>query len=280
MDFTTVNDLCYIYTILMLTVSKAQANMSVKMKNNQMIKREFLGDIYQGTKRDYWVYIPKQYSDNVAANLMVLQDGDAYFKADGPMHVPEMVDKLIDAGKIAPTVCVFIRPGIVIDPTLPEHAPMTQRSLEYDGMNDQYTRFLINELLPEALAGLNISQDPAKRVIGGLSSGGICAWTVAWYRSDLFGKVLSHCGSFTDIRGGGAYPSMIRMQVKKPIKMYFQSGSQDLNTKYGDWALGNKMMKSALDFKGYESHFEFGTEGHDLIHGAELLEQSLVYLLG
>lgn len=250
------------------------------MGDIKLIKRKFHSQIYAGTMRDYWVFIPKQYDPNKPANLMILQDGDAYFKQDSPMHMPQMLDKLIDDGKITATVCIFINPGIVIAPTLPEHAPITQRSIEYDGMNDQYTRFLINELLPEALEGLNISADPAKRLIGGLSSGGICAWTVAWYRSDLFGKVLSHCGSFIDIRGGGAYPGMIRTEVKKPIKMYFQSGSQDLNTKYGDWALANKQLKSALDFKGYDSHFEFGSEGHNLIHGAELLEESLVYLLG
>lgn len=250
------------------------------MFKGKMITGKSLSEIYPGTERDYWVYIPTESTDYIVSNLIVFQDGESYKDPEKQMNIPACIDALIERGDIAPTICVFINPGIVGEPTLPEHAPKTQRSTEYDAMNDQYTRFLINELLPMALKGLNVTIDPAKRVMAGLSSGGICAWTVAWYRSDLFGKVLSHCGSFVDIRGGGAYPSLIRTQAAKPIKMFFQSGAQDLNTKYGDWALGNKAMASALDFKGYENKFYFGKQGHNFIHGAELLEQSLIYLLG
>lgn len=244
-----------------------------------MIAGKLGSQIYPGTERDYWVYIPTQSTSEIASNLIVFQDGESYKDSEKQMNIPARIDAMIAQGDLAPTICVFINPGIVSDPTLPDHAPITQRSIEYDAMNDQYARFLINELLPVALDGLNVTTDPAKRVMAGLSSGGICAWTVAWYRSDLFGKVLSHCGSFVDIRGGGAYPSLIRSQAPKPIKMFFQSGAQDLNTKYGDWALGNKAMASALDFKGYENKFYFGKEGHNFIHGAKLLEQSLIYLL-
>lgn len=250
------------------------------MFNGRMTTGNIGSEIYIGTTRDFWVYVPKQSTNDTASNLMVFQDGESYKDPEKQMNIPAMVDKLIENGSIAPTICVFINPGIVTEPTLPEHAPKTQRSIEYDTMNDQYTRFLINELLPIALEGLNVSQDPSKRLMAGLSSGGICAWTVAWYRSDLFGKVLSHCGSFTDIRGGGAYPSLIRTQAPKPIKIFFQSGAQDLNTKFGDWGLGNKAMASALDFKAYENKFYYGEEGHNFIHGAELLEESIVYLLG
>lgn len=250
------------------------------MFKGQMIAGKLGSEIYPGTERDYWVYIPVQSTDNLASNLIVFQDGEAYKDPKKEMNIPVHIDALIERGDITPTICVFINPGIVSEPTLPEHAAVTQRSIEYDTMNDQYTRFLIYELLPVALNGLNVTNNPAKRVMAGLSSGGICAWTVAWHRSDLFGKVLSHCGSFTDIRGGGAYPSMIRVQAPKAIKMFFQSGEQDLNTKYGNWALGNKAMASALDFKGYENKFHFGKQGHNFIHGAELLDEALIYLLG
>ena len=194
------------------------------------------------------------------------------------MRVPQLIDKLVAANKIPATVCVFINPGVVENPTKPEHHPDTQRSIEYDAVNDQYTRFLIDELLPVALKGLNISQAPKNRATVGFSSGGLCAWSIAWFRPDLFGNVLSHCGSFVDIRGGGIFPSLIRNEFPKPIRMFFQSGSNDLDTKYGNWALGNKQMASALTFKHYDHHFEFGTEGHNLIHGAQLLESAIKWL--
>ena len=72
------------------------------------------------------------------------------------------------------------------------------------------------------------------RAICGLSSGGICAFTAAWERPDYFHKVLSHIGSFTDIRGGHVYPSLIRKTSKRDIKVFLQDGSQDLNNRFGN----------------------------------------------
>lgn len=245
---------------------------------NQLIKKTFKSKIYNGTVRDYWLYIPELYNENRPANLMVFQDGYYYIDKTKPMQVPQTIESLITEKKIPPTVCVFINPGIVQEPTKPDDHPDTQRSVEYDSVNDQYTRFLVNELLPDALEGLNISQDPKRRAMVGFSSGGICAWSVAWFRPDLFGNVLSHCGSFVDIRGGGKFPFLVRNESAKEIRMFFQSGSNDLDTKYGNWALGNKQMESALKFKGYDYRFEFGSEGHNLVHGAELLKSSIEWL--
>lgn len=250
------------------------------MMSKKLAKKTFRSRIYDGTVRNYWVYIPEQYDAAQPANLMVFQDGYYYLDEDKPMRAPTILDKLIGSEAIPPTVCVFVDPGVVERPCKPEHHPDTQRSFEYDTVSDQYTRFLVDELLPEALAGLNISTDPIHRVIVGFSSGGICAWTVAWFRSDLFGGVLSHCGSFVDIRGGGKYPYLIRNESAKPIRIFFQSGENDLDTRYGNWALGNKLMASALKFKGYDYKFEFGSGGHNLEHGAKLLEQSICWLFG
>lgn len=247
---------------------------------SQLKKNIFHSEIYAGTHRDYWVYVPEQYKENIPANLMVFQDGYNYIDETKPMRIPQVIDSLISSKKIPPTICVFINPGIVTMETKPEHHPDTPRSIEYDSVNDQYVRFLINELLPKALEGLNVSQNPSKRAAVGFSSGGICAWTLAWFRPDLFGNVLSHCGSFVDIRGGGKYPHLIRNEYPKPIRIFFQSGSKDLDTKYGNWALGNKQIESALKFKEYDYRFEFGSDGHNLVHGAELLESSFVWLFG
>jgi len=250
------------------------------MYSKNLTKKIFHSRIYEGTVRNYWVYVPDQYNGEKPANLMVFQDGYYYIDQDRPMRVPTLINALVDTQKIPATVCVFINPGVFESPTKPEHHQDTQRSFEYDTVSDQYTRFLIDELLPEALEGLNISLNPKRRATVGFSSGGICAWSIAWFRSDLFANVLSHCGSFVDIRGGGKYPYLVRNESPKPIKMFFQSGEKDLNTRYGDWALGNKQMESALKFKGYDYNFEFGSEGHNLVHGAELLEKSICWLFG
>jgi len=250
------------------------------MMKNTLIMNTFHSTIYENTFRDYWVYIPPQYQGETPANLMVFQDGYSYIDESKPMQVPNVIQTLIDDQKIPPTICVFVNPGIIKEPSKPEHHPDTQRSIEYDSVNDQYARFLINELLPQALTGLNVSQDPSKRASVGFSSGGLCAWSLAWFRPDLFGNVLSHCDSFVDIRGGGQYAYMVRNEYPKPIRMFFQSGENDLDTKYGNWALGNKQMEAALKFKGYDYNFEFGSNGHNLIHGAEILESSIIWLFG
>ncbi len=57
--------------------------------------------------------------------------------------------------------------------TLPISGTSTgNRSLEYDAQGDDYVRFLLGELLPQALAGYRVSGDPSRRAIAGISSGG------------------------------------------------------------------------------------------------------------
>src|SRR5256884_573070 len=150
--------------------------------------------------------------------------------------------------------------------------------LEYDSRGDQYSRFLLEEILPEVGKKYSLTKDPDGRAICGISSGGICAWTVAWERPDEFRKVLSHVGSFTNIRGGNVYPSLIRKTEKKPIRVFLQDGAKDLDNLHGNWPLANQEMAAALKFTGYDYKFEFGTEGHNAKHGGAILPDSLPWL--
>lgn len=70
------------------------------------------------------------------------------------------------------------------------------------------------------------------------------------------------------------------MNRQSQFGLFFQSGENDLDTKYGSWALGNKQMESALKFKRYDYKFEFGSEEHNLNHGAQLLESSIIWFFG
>ena len=62
-----------------------------------------------------------------------------------------------------------------------------------------------------------------------------------------FHKVLSHIGSFTNIRGGYVYPSLIRKtkDSPKPIRVFLQDGENDLDNQFGNWPLANKEMAAA-----------------------------------
>jgi enterochelin esterase-like enzyme len=235
--------------------------------------------IYATTKRNYFVYVPAQYTANTPAALMVFQDGGAYLKEDGDFRVPIVFDNLIHKKEMPVTIALFVDPGYWTSAPPPENAFRAQnRSYEYDDVSDQYATFLITELVPELKKKYSISDNPKMHAIAGLSSGGICAFTAAWFRPDYFHKVLSHIGSFTDIRGGHIYPALIRKSAKKDIKIFLQDGNKDLNNNYGDWWLANLQMESSLKFKGYDYQFVGGTGGHTFKHGGSILPESLRWL--
>ena len=137
---------------------------------------------------------------------------------------------------------------------------------------------VLDEILPAVGEELRLTDDPQQRAICGISSGGICAWTVAWERPDAFRRVLSHVGSFTNIRGGHNYEAMIRKTERKSIKVFLQGGSGDLDNEHGHWPLANQQMAAALKFKGYDYRFEFGEGGHSGAHGGAILPDSLRWL--
>ncbi len=238
----------------------------------------FRSSIFGGTRRDYWIYVPKQYDPTTPAALMVFQDGHLYVDEGGPFRVPIVFDNLIHEGAMPATIGLFINPGHS-GKSPPESAfDSDNRSYEYDSLTEKYSRFLIEEMIPELGRHWKVSSDPSRRAIAGFSSGGICAFTAAWQRPDQFHKVMSHCGSFTDIRGGHNYPFYLRQWAKRPLKVFLQSGENDLETQFGNWWLGNLQMASALKWRNYDYEFVGGKGGHDGEHGGAILPDSLRWL--
>jgi len=175
--------------------------------------------------REYYIYVPAQYDSTKPAALMVFQDGHAYVKEDGDYRVPIVFDNLIYAKEIPVMIGIFINPGHS-SKEYPENLfRSSNRSDEYDELSDRYLNFLTEELMPFIKNLYNISNDPKMHAIAGLSSGGICAFTAAWQRPDYFQKVMTHYGSFTNIKGGHVYPDLVREAAKKDIKVFMQDGS-------------------------------------------------------
>ena len=233
--------------------------------------------IFPGTTRKYWVYVPAQYKSDKPASLMVFQDGGGFVKDDGAWRVPTVFDNLIYKGELPVTIGVFIDPGVL--PALsPEAQNRYNRSFEYDALGDRYSRFLLEEILPEVARQYNLSKDSNDRAIAGSSSGGIAAFTVAWTHPDSFHRVLSFIGSYVNLRGGDTYPDLIRKTEPKPLRVFLQDGSSDQNISAGNWYLGNQEMASALEFAGYDVKFVVGTDGHNSKHGASILPDALRWL--
>lgn len=246
----------------------------------QITEKVWTSDVFPGTIRRYWVYVPAQYDGSKPAAVMVFQDGHAYVDLEGQFRVPTVLDNLIHRGELPVMIAIFIDPGHQQElPEKPGWRPRpANRSFEYDTLSDQYARFLLEEILPEVGKSYRLSDDPNRRAICGISSGGICAWTVAWERPDQFRKVLSHVGSFVNIRGGHVYPSLIRKTESKPIRVFLQDGSGDLDNEHGNWALANQQMAAALSFAGYDYRFVLGEGGHNGIHGGAILPDALRWL--
>lgn len=237
--------------------------------------------VYPGTIRRYYVYVPAQYASDTPAALMVFQDGHAYVNEDGDMRVPVVFDNLIHQGAMPVTIGVFVDPGHKKQELPPEPGWQPEpenRSVEYDTLSDDYTKFLLTEILPAVRKQVNITDDPEGHAICGMSSGGICAFTVAWQRPDEFRKVLSQIGSFVNISGGDAYPGMIRKQDKRPIRVFLQDGSNDLDNEHGNWPSGNQQMHAALMYRGYDEKFVYGEGAHNGNHGGAILPESLRWL--
>jgi enterochelin esterase-like enzyme len=242
--------------------------------------------IFTNTVRDWWIYVPAQYDSNKPACVMVFQDGGGYVSTNGSWRVPTVFDNLIARGDMPVTIGIFINPGD--RPFAPGEsprrradgraAPASNRSFEYDSLGPLYSRFLLEEMLPEVSKRYRLTDDPEGRAICGSSSGGICAFTVAWERPEQFRKVLSTIGSFTNIRGGHVYPALIRKTERKPLRLFLQDGSGDLDNAHGNWPLANQEMAAALKFMEYDYRFEFGDGGHTAKHGASLLPEALRWL--
>jgi len=242
--------------------------------------------IFEGTVREYYLYIPAQYDPGGTdkAAVMVFQDGHAYVGETGQVRAPIVFDNLIAAGEMPVTIGIFLNPGWFADELTAKQgwkAPEgvgSNRSVEYDSLSPKYAEFLEKEILEEVGKNYRLTDDPNMRAICGMSSGGICAFTVAWERPDLFRKVLSHIGSFTNIRGGNVYPFLIRKTEAKPLRVFLQDGSNDLDNEHGNWPLANREMAAALKFMNYDYEFVFGEGAHNGNHGGAIFPDSLRWL--
>ena len=243
----------------------------------------FHSTVLANTTHKYWIYVPQQYNPRKAASVLVFQDGQRAINPVGVLRVPVVLDNLIAEKDIPVTIGIFVTPGERGD-TYPDSIGLgnpDNRSVEYDSLGDTYARFICDEMLPEVGKKYNLSKDPNERAIGGASSGAIVAFTVAWERPNEFHKVISMIGSFTNIRGGDAYPGIVRQSDPKPIKIFIQDGFEDNRNPDNparDWHLQNENMVAALKEKGYDMEYVFGDGPHADNHGGAILPDILRWM--
>ncbi len=233
--------------------------------------------VFPGTVRDFWVYVPRQYDPAKPACVYVNQDGIQY-------NAPAVFDELIHKQELPVMIGVFVMHGRV-KATSDEALDRFNRSYEYDGLGDGYARFLLDELLPEIEKlettdgrAIRLSKNGNDRCIAGSSSGAICAFTAAWERPDAFRRVFSAIGTYVGLRGGHSYATLVRKYEPKPIRIFLEDGSNDLNIYGGDWWMANQELQRALSFAGYEVNHEWGDGGHNGKHATEIFPQAIRWL--
>lgn len=251
----------------------------------KVTRHEHRSKIFEGTLRQYYLYVPAQYKTSEPAAVMVFQDGHAYVDEKGQARATIVLDNLIHRGEIPVTIGIFINPGVFDkridgrqDWSTGKKTKTSNRSVEYDSLNEAYARMLETEVLPEVGKNFTLTKNPERRVICGASSGGICAFTVAWERPDIFRKVISHIGSFTNIRGGHVYPALIRKEKKRPLRVWLQDGRNDLDNSHGNWWLSNQQMAKSLAFAKYDYKFVATDGGHSIEDGGRLLPDTLRWI--
>jgi enterochelin esterase-like enzyme len=225
---------------------------------------------YPGTVRDLKVYVPAQYDPKKPACVLVMQDGGGY-------RIETVLDNLIAKGEVPVTIGIFLTPGVV--PALSDRSlPRYNRSFEYDSPTDTYVKFLLDEVLPEVGKKYTLSNDPNDRAIAGASSGGIAAFTAAFFRPDAFRRVISFIGSYTDLRGATNYGALVRKFEPKPIRVFLQEGRNDQDIYSGSWPIGNTDLEAGLKFARYDFQMVWGEGRHDGSHGTAVMPDALRFI--
>lgn len=218
-------------------------------------------------KRAITVYIPAQYRPGTEAPFMVVHDGP------GPSKNPSsglrtILDNLIAQKRIPPIIVIHVQNG-------GGDAQGHERGKEYDNMNGDYAEYIETEVLPrvEKNFKVKLTKDPNGRAAMGNSSGGSCALIMAWFRNDLYRRVLTTSGTFVnqawpfDPRypdgAWGFHETLIPREPKKPIRIFISVGDRDLlnpnvmRDGMHDWVEANHRMARVLKEKGYEYQYLF-----------------------
>jgi enterochelin esterase-like enzyme len=213
------------------------------------------------------VYVPKEYVPHAAAPFIVGADGP-----DPPLFAA--LDNLIAEKRVPTMIAISIGNGS-------GDAQGSQRGLEYDTMSGRYAEFVETEVLPlvEKKCNVKLTKDPDGRATMGCSSGAACAMAMAWYRPDLYRRVLSYSGTYVNQQwphnpetphgAWGFHETLIPNSPVKPLRIWLHVGDRDLynpnvmRDDMHDWVVANENMARVLAAKGYHYQFVFARNcGH------------------
>ncbi len=217
--------------------------------------------------RHVTVYIPAQYKPGTAAPFLVSQD------SMGQGILPTILDNMIYEHRLPVLAAIMIDSG-------GGDAQGSERGLEYDTVSGKYADFIEKEVLPEVSRRYHITltRDPDGRLAMGGSSGGACAFSMAWFRPNLFHRVLTYSGTYVNQQspfnpasphGAWEYHEHFILESHvRPIRIWLEVGQNDLRAHddidtLHNWPLANERMAAALRLRGYRYQFVYAQDaGH------------------
>jgi enterochelin esterase-like enzyme len=239
--------------------------------------------IYPGTNGPFdrlvSVYIPSQYV--AGEETPFIFSADSYGLQN--RQLANILDNMIADHRLPSMVAVMVANG------------GAERSLEYDTVSPVFADFVEKEILPrvEKETGVKLTKNPEGRMTYGGSSGGAMALTMAWFKPELYHRVLSYSGTFTDLKNGpeaphGAYEypeHLFPDNPAKPFRIWMHVSENDIGAKsasadHRNWVIANQRLAAVLKQKGYHYQFVYAKNaGHvdnKVIH--QTLPQALEYV--
>jgi len=210
--------------------------------------------------RNVSVYIPSQYVPGTPAPFSVIQD------ASYKNILPKILDNMINDKRLPVMLAIFVANG------------GGSRSLEYDTVSGKYAEFIETEVLPrvEKECNVTLTKDPDGRATMGGSSGGVAAFTMAWFHPEWYHRVLSYSGTFVKLQANSQVPhgaweyheNLIPKSEKKPLRVWLHVSENDNGAKtaasaFRNWVIANKNMAEVLKNKGYHYRLTYALNaGH------------------
>jgi len=223
--------------------------------------------------RSIWVYVPAQYVAGTAAPFIVVQDGGGF-----TTRIPPVLDNMINDHRLPVMIAILINPG-------PGDGIGSERGREYDTVSDAYVRFIETEILPlvQTRYNVNFTTDPEGRAALGSSSGGAAAFTMGWFRPDLYHRIVTYSGSFVALGANATYPHgaweyhehLIAENAAKPLRVFLEAAQNDNTVAnvptlrdqtlsgFFNWLQANQAMAAALKAKAYHYRYIYAAgAGH------------------
>ena len=194
--------------------------------------------INMGNSRTIRVYLPSGYQASAQDYPIILfHDGLEYTTLASAINV---LDYLIHYEFIEPVIAVFV--------------PPVNRTEEYAGsFQNQFTNFIINEVIPWVDTKYRTISLPEKRAVLGASNGGNISLWLALNHPEVFGSVAAQSSNIQNSISSG-FQNMPLLD----LKLYLDIGTYDIPILI---QLVNNFIP-LLQTKGYPYQYQVYHEGH------------------